>query len=337
MFNYNANGRNRNTSSSNPQLKLVVEQPRGEPSMLLDPPTQRCADLDEKNCLIIFEANQSPQGASRKQLMSVADIARTSLVQRVQKLITPPQDFLIQYSPPTSSPNVKPTYFYRLSAGVAEEELRYIAQIALAQQAQPSEPIESIAKKKRKSVEELKRGDLDSVSSAVAEIKPAFRRDYLEVLAYLFRFQQATIRQLSDATGQPKPTIHSRLTKWMRTGLVDREKRKTEDGYEYLYFLATDVNATELISIFRKYLANSDLALIPENDSNQVEAQTMVASSSSKSADEVPLKSQQISLLGKLVEKLPEFDSSWSDELKEKWFNSYERLMSLGDIQHKDS
>ncbi|WP_348254085.1 helix-turn-helix domain-containing protein [Leptolyngbya sp. AS-A5] len=298
-------------------------------------PTARCIGLTQKDCQIIIEVSKAPNGISTKNLSELTGLSRSTIGEKANKKLSEERRFLTVREIPNSNSKIPAAKVYSSSGNVTEEELQYIVQLAQENQTYSSSLTTLSTSREQEPTTHQDLDNARSVAEAIQRIKSGYRQPHLRLLAEVVRLEEVSTNQLIALTGQSKQTTHSRLEKLREVGILDRQRRNTGNASEYVYFLAPGISSAGVLEILRnENLDSFEFTSPSDNLDKQTEVKEM-ASPSSQPTNEVSGKFQS-SRFDKLAERLPEFDPTWSDDLKQKWFTWYDRLLSAEDLGAKE-
>lgn len=273
---------------------------------------ERLRELDVKNLEILLAIAKS-EGTGGSNLAETVQMSRSALLSRTEKLRL--KGWLTRETRPHPNPGMPPTYIYYLASGISlnmiqtvlDDKLLQAQRIAHVAESQPGSVV----------VSWIESHDKPDIASTLAQIKTSSRRPHIELLQFIAKSGKATLAQSANAAQASRQTTHSRLEKLRELGLLQRAKPKDSGATEFFYFLPPSISADEIDKLM------SELEP-PKSGSHEP-----MSSTSSKPLPNSKLPSASLSQ--ELIRKLPEFDPNWPDNLKERWFASYERLLNIGE------
>jgi len=254
--------------------------------------------LDSKR-LAVLEMAAQPSGIRASEAASILGLSRSAARTWLEK-----KD-LIRKEIPHKNPRMPPTYIYHLQGNISIEDLRRSLETSSL------ETLENSA---------LEKPPFDP-HLALFSLKPSSREEHLKVLSLVEKRGTASLNQVTEGlSGSRKQTIHSRLERLRNLGFLEREKRQGVGTQEFFYFLSPNVSLNEINSLRSSYGDPDSLKSLSTADKAEVHNLT----------NSLPETSDPYAVLAKqLVQKLPEFDPTWSDDFKKAWFSSYEQLVKM--------
>lgn len=179
----------------------------------------------------------------------------------------------------------------------------------------------------------------DSVSNATLRerylsIKQGSKTEYAILLTLIRRAGELSMNEAASLKGVAPQNIHVKLKRLEDKGLLAREKRAGRQNIkEYQYFLAEDIDPNEL-----QKLTGDDLPPEINERLQQLLAGTPI--DVAKPVDRIetvrPImpkdqETQRLSFLPKtvadqLLNKLPDFDPTWPEDMQNRWMASFEAI-----------
>lgn len=158
-------------------------------------------------------------------------------------------------------------------------------------------------------------------------LRSSAREKHFEVLSLVAQ-DVSSMSALTNLTGDRPQSIHARLAKLTFWKLLGREKRDVGRGLEFHYFLVSQITIEDLKRFALEHgFPFPDANLLTQSQSDpQRQEVTMLSQSSSSPSDSANAK---IPTHEKLLDHLPKFDPSWSDEIKADWIKAYRQIAEL--------
>ncbi|MBT9314132.1 hypothetical protein IXB50_01680 [Leptothoe spongobia TAU-MAC 1115] len=271
---------------------------------------------------VALYVQRSPKRVGRKAVQIATSLTLSVVTRRLKWLVA--DGYLDYEEKPLPNPKMPASRLYSSTGRLTEEDLQLCLQELQAQEALPIKPLGGLtevtppaspleAKKKHE-------GRV-SVRSAISKLRPYALQDYVQLLLIFVAHGELSMRQAAELSGDAPQTQHGRFTKLTSFGLLKRERKRSEDGIlEFHYSLVPGVSSDEIVELAREHN-------ISTNQSNESSTPETVMTSDSK-ANQLPEKQRQ-SATEMLVARLPEFDPSWPQEVKQSWFESYQKLIEM--------
>ena len=168
-----------------------------------------------------------------------------------------------------------------------------------------------------------------SVSNFINTLKRNAAEEYIKLLVYFVRYKELTMRQAETATGELRQTNHGRFNRLREADILDREKKRSTEGkLEYHYFLSSRVSKDEIVLEAEKRNVSIADEVKSENHNSEAIAKTIMTDSNLSAA--IPFTQEpRPSATELLLEKLPEFNPTWPEEVQAQWLKSYQQLLDM--------
>lgn len=164
--------------------------------------------------------------------------------------------------------------------------------------------------------------DARTVKDRLSPARASTRKSYVHLLALLLQRKELTISQAAEIFGEKHQNQHGRFSRMAKFGLLQREMKHGPSGKrEYYYSLSPDIPADEIKALAEEYDISLDGAIL----SKTIKEPTMSSQHITIDTD----RKTESSTTDLLVSKLPEFDPTWPQEVKESWFKSYQQLIEM--------
>lgn len=333
---------------SNADISLIETQPKRqaidapdfrvysyeqEPSMNTSaeyqPPIDAQKLLERRDVLYFVIALiicRSKETLSRKQIAKRAGTTKSKTIRRTDWA---EEDGVVNHKDaPHANEGMPPTREYFGTSQISIETLEWCLENARYREALPtksiakrSAPIEGI--KSHTSPELLTGVVTVSVNDFLKGHQRSVRRSYLALLVQVLRYGELTVRQASELFGEQPQTQHGRIMRLLEENLLMREKKRSGDGsMEYHYRLSQYASSGEVLGLAKSHRISTSKQLV------NVEATTSEEMTITNTPAQTG-KNSQASATELLVNKLPEFDPTWPQEVKESWFQAYQQLIGM--------
>lgn len=259
--------------------------------------------------LVICDSNE-PVG--RKNLEITTGASRAKIERRLKWLGA---DGYINYEKrPLPNPKMPSARFYSWTGKITLKVLQLCFQKLQAKEAVPIRPTEN-----RK--ETVIAAPISIRAAITQNIRAHAIKSFIQLLLLFVEHGELSMRQAAGLSGDAPQTQHGRFKKLVQFGILQRErKRSSDEKLEFHYFLAPAISQDEILEMAHEY----NLIAEPAFDSSNSETEM----TSDSSANQLTKKKHQ-SATEMLVSRLPEFDPSWPQEVKQSWFESYQKLIEM--------
>lgn len=298
-------------------------------------------DIDDIDLLLLLDASK-PNGTTAKQSEETTGRSRAVLLPRLKKLAE--KGLCVRKEIPHRNPGMPPTYVYELSPNIFAGDIQKVRQklISLTQgNTQNFETTEIDELETENDTRSPFSQSTWSTSEALNQIRAANRQSHLQLLKLIIDNEQITISQVVKRTGRKVQTVHLQIEKLRKLGLIERLKRSDGGTKEFIYFISPQVNKEELASYIASELPRDDTqikadtrALSTTKDEVKAEITEMLNQTASTSSNQPSKNTSDDSVVWArlLLEKFPDFDPSWSEDVQTKWFEAFDRLMKMGEV-----
>lgn len=177
-------------------------------------------------------------------------------------------------------------------------------------------------------------GWLEVLKAAFPSSSEAFLLSHIPILSAVDTQRSATMNAVAEELSLRPNYVHLRLKNLVKAGLAHREKRISGTGpsgrvtREFFYSL---INVSPSAAIAGLKARQSHKAELPEaGDVDLMAPEFRQPGQAAKVSESTPGKeySQKATDLT-LLPGLPEYNESWSDEIKAEWFKTYQRLLDV--------
>jgi hypothetical protein len=269
---------------------------------------------------------RSDSKRKRKEIEKLVGASASKVIRRIKWLI---EDDVIAYDAvPHDNEGMPPSHLYFGTGRISLEQLEWCLENAQYKEVLPTKnfarqgaPIRGINPSKSS---DLLDGVINvSVKDFLESLKPRARRSHLALLAQFVHLEEMTMRNAADISGDPPQTQHSRFTRLLDGNLLIRSKKRGADGtMEYYYRLSKYASKGEILALANaKGIKSSIQPFHTATATDEMTTNTVVTMQTGNTA--------QASATELLVSKLPEFDPAWTQEVKAKWFEAYQQLISM--------
>lgn len=161
-----------------------------------------------------------------------------------------------------------------------------------------------------------------SLENQLSKFRADNRRKYVKLLVTINQHGRLSVRQYAEATGEKPQNLHGCFSRLEKFGTLQRSQMWGKTGrQEYYYGLSPNVHESEIERLAKIYSVSTSEPRETELDMQK----TMPHETTSAEQEQKP----QVSTTDVLVSKLPEFDPTWPQEVKESWFKSYQQLIDM--------
>lgn len=269
------------------------------------------ADYDALTIAIALKIYRAKGNLGRSQIEKAVKSTTAKVIRRLKWLT---QAGFIRYEEkPHRNPGMPASYIYYPTDALSVEVLEHFEQDAQAKEAKP-DPHQS-------AVEEPSQLNVVSVQSALEQLRPNAIKSHVELLFNLAKNEELSMYQAAELSGSRPQTEHGRLQKLHQFGLLSRTKKLNPDGKPRIHFsIKRGISLDEISELAHKYGISSN-----QSQDSSTSAILMHPDSS----DNQQRQSAKQSATEMLVARLPEFDPSWPQEVKQSWFESYQKLIEM--------
>jgi predicted transcriptional regulator len=300
------------------------------------------ADIDDIDLLLLLDASK-PSGTTAKQSEETTGRSRAVLLPRLKKLAE--KGLCIRKEIPHRNPGMPPTYVYELSPNIFAGDIQKVRQklISLSQgNTQNFETIEIDELENKNDTRLPFSQSTLSTIEALNQIRAANRQSHLLLLKLIIDNGQITISQVVKRTERKVQTVHLQIEKLRKLGFLERFKRSDGGTKEFIYFISSQVKKEELASYIASELPRDDTQIkadtsapLTTKDEVKAEITEMLNQTASTSSNQPSKNTSDDSVVWArlLLEKFPDFDPSWSEDVQTKWFEAFDRLMKMGEVK----
>ncbi|PSR18175.1 hypothetical protein C8255_08880 [filamentous cyanobacterium CCP3] len=177
-------------------------------------------------------------------------------------------------------------------------------------------------------------GWLEVLKAAFPSSSEAFLLSHIPILSMVDNQRYATMNTVAEALSLKPNYVHLRLKNLVKAGLAHREKKISGTGpsgrvtREFFYSL---INVSPSAAIAGLKARQSHKAESPEaGDVDLMAPEFRQQDQTAKVSKSTPSKEYgQKTIDLTLLPGLPEYNESWSDEIKAEWFKTYQRLLDI--------
>lgn len=286
------------------------------------------AGFDELTIRIALIIRRSDEAISRKQIEEEVDSTTARVTLRLKWL---QEAGAISYDEqPHENQGMPPSYLYFSNKMPSTQTLRRYLTEARERGATNTTPSESLNGTLMAGLKgnSSRACELATISDFLAGLKRNAADSYTKLLLHFAQNEEITMKQAEEITGELRQTNHGRFKRLVEAGILLRDKKRSAEGkLEYHYFLSPEVSKDEIAAEASRRNISINGETQENNHNLEVPTETMTDS-------KLPAPAQlgqrlRPSATELLLEKLPEFDPTWPEDVKASWLKSYQELINM--------